>query len=161
VVDHITWLGESGSCNSKRKLIRIARGLADEDAISTLLHEMAHAATQGNHGMPWKRKMIQLREAGAPLQEPDAKVGLDDWSGERVSRQWFYSAAQDMLAGLPEADLRKTIRWFISSYGGPASVRGFLSKYPWARHVFRRAKREDAALRRKNADFKRRLSATK
>lgn len=43
VVPHITWLGEAGYCNRKRRLIRIRAGRSDEETIGILLHEMAHA----------------------------------------------------------------------------------------------------------------------
>jgi hypothetical protein len=56
-----------------------------ENSISCLLHEMAHAATTCYHGMPWKREMIRLREAGAPLVSADLSVELTDWDGAEVS----------------------------------------------------------------------------
>jgi hypothetical protein len=71
VVANMTSLGEWGRWLKKRKLIEILRGLTDEDATSTLLHEMAHAATNGGHDVPWKREMIRLLSAGAPLANTD------------------------------------------------------------------------------------------
>ena len=97
-VDHITRLGESGDWNPRRRIIRIERGLDDGDAISCLLHEMAHAATSGVHGMKWKAEMIRLREAGAPLVGPDSRVSLDDWDGVRVKALDFGKVPARLLA---------------------------------------------------------------
>ena len=43
-----------GVCRKKRKRIEILAGLSDEEAISTLIHEMAHARTTDHHGMRWE-----------------------------------------------------------------------------------------------------------
>jgi hypothetical protein len=145
VVDHITWLDESGSCSRGAKLIRIRRGLCDEEAASTLIHEMAHAAATGNHGLPWKREMIRLREAGAPLVEPDSTVLLEAWSGSRVSKRQFRASVSDALAYSLDLTLPQVIRHFISTEGGPSTVSEFLKRYPWAREVFRQATREATA----------------
>jgi hypothetical protein len=105
---------------------------------------MVHAATTGHHGIPWKREMIRLREAGAPLAEPENKVRLDDWSGLRVSKQQFRSTVQDALIDTPDIGLSQAVRYFISNEGGPTTIREFLERYPWARKVFRQVKREHA-----------------
>src|SRR5947207_529163 len=76
VVDHITKLGASGICSRPRRLIRILRSLDEERAISTLIHEMAHAATSGHHGKAWRAEMVRLRNQGAPFSEADANVDM-------------------------------------------------------------------------------------
>ncbi len=76
-------LGERSRWLKQRRLIEILRGLPDEDATSTLLHEMVHAATNGGHGMPRTRDMIRLRSAGAPLANTDRVIRLDDGRGNR------------------------------------------------------------------------------
>jgi hypothetical protein len=35
----------------------------------TLIHEMAHAATNGNHDEEWLHEMIRLKAAGAPVPD--------------------------------------------------------------------------------------------
>jgi SprT-like family len=135
-----------GRFNRKRRLIEIARDLPDGEAISTLLHEMAHAATGGGHGSTWKREMIRLREAGAPLVDPDLAVDLTDWDGTRVSRKHFRGVIEDMLIDVPDINLSGAIRGFIREEGGPTTISGFLRKYPWAPRVLkdeRRAQDED------------------
>jgi hypothetical protein len=58
-----------GHCDRRRGLIEIRAGLAMREAVGTLLHEMAHAATTSAPGRRWKREMMRLSEAGAPLAE--------------------------------------------------------------------------------------------
>jgi SprT-like family len=158
-VDRMTWLGESGCCYKKRKLIKVNRGLSGEEATSTLLHEMAHAATSGHHGMPWKREMIRLREAGAPLVSSDLNVDLADWDGKRVSRQRFRGVIQDALMDAPNITSSVAVRWFVSSYGGAGSVAEFLRKYPWAGTVFKQEKKSSAEELERAAEFARQRAA--
>ena len=158
-VGRSTWLGESGSCDPKKKLIKIASGQPDERAVSTLLHEMAHAATNGNHGMRWKKEMMRLRQAGAPLAEPDNQVTLEDWSGDRVSKQHFRAAMEDAVGGLPKIGLMQALRYFIFNYGVPSSARAFLRRYPWVREVLGRVKREYAEYQVRRLTPHRRSSA--
>ena len=139
-VERITDLGEDGFCNCRRKLIKILRSLSDEDAISCLLHEMAHAATSGNHGMPWKREMIRLREAGAPLVSTELNVELAVWDGTRVTRAHFRQVVQDALIDEPNISLSAAIRHFICTEGGPSTIQEFLRKFPWASTVFKAEK---------------------
>jgi hypothetical protein len=149
-VAHITWLGESGRCDRKGRVITIARGMDDPTTVTTLLHEMAHAATTGHHGLPWKREMIRLRKAGAPLISPDSEVALEDWSGARITKGHFSSTASDLSLDLPQATAQQCIRHFISEVGGPTSIAAFLRKYPWAPRTFTAVKKEmRAGLRRK------------
>lgn len=154
VVARMTSIGESGRWNKKRRLIEIQRGLSDDEATSILLHEMAHAATNGGHGMPWKKEMIRLRETGAPLALPDLNISLDDWDGKRVSRKHFRSVIQDALIDAPDTTLSAAIRWFASSVGGAKTISTeFRKKYPWARAVFNDEKRERAEDRKRAADL--------
>jgi len=153
-IGDVARVGESGCCNPKRRLIKLTGGQPDDQAVSTLLHEMAHAATTGNHGMPWKREMIRLRQAGAPLSEPDNRVRLEDWSGDRVSKQHFRAAMQDAVIGLPKIGLTQAIRYFISNEGGASTASAFLKRYPWAREALRQVKREYAEYEARKLKFK-------
>ena len=153
VVGHISLLGESGRCKRRQRLIEIRRGQPDEKATNILLHEMAHAATSGSHGMPWKKEMVRLREAGAPLCPPDSEVSLDDWSGENVSRRHFRSVVQDALIGYPDITLSQAIKHFSCNEGGPQTIAAFLKKYPWVRSVYKNAKKERADHEKMRAQF--------
>ena len=110
-------------------------------------------ATNGHHGMPWKREMIRLQEAGAPFATADLNVSLTDWSGESLSRKRFRSGMQDVLIDLPDSTLYVAVRRFISSYGGARSVAELLRKYPWAEAVFKDEKRASAEERKRTDAF--------
>ena len=96
--------------------------------ISTLLHEMAHAATNGGHGMPWKRDMIRLRLADAPLANTDRVIRLDDGYGKPISRKQFRCSMQDLFSDAPELSLSCALKHFIRTEGGPPTVAAFLRK---------------------------------
>ena len=144
VVPYINRLGKSGHTDQKRKLIRILIGLSDEDAKSTLLHEMAHAATNEDHATAWKKEMIRLRKQEAPLVSSEFQ-NFSLWSGRSVSQKHFRGGVQDVLGKEPNATLHQAIRDFIHNDGGAESVAGFLRRYPWARRAFRVIKKEHAA----------------
>jgi hypothetical protein len=145
VVTHMTRLGESGCCVKTRKLIEIVKGLPNKDATSCLLHEMAHAATNGHHGMPWRKEMIRLRDAGAPLFGPDLTIDLDDWSSEYVSKRGFRSVVQDALADAgPDVTVSNLIRHFITTEGGAPTISAFLKRNPWARKMIDHRPKEGA-----------------
>ena len=142
VVAKVNWLDGQGEIIRERKLIKIRQGLSDELAISTLLHEMVHAATGDGHGRRWKREMIRLREAGAPLAAADKTVSLDDWDGTRVSQRMFRSHVEDELCAHPDQTLAYAVRDFICNVGGAETVSEFLKKYPWASAVFKAMQKE-------------------
>jgi hypothetical protein len=153
VARHITSLGEDGKCNRKRRLIKIRHGLSDEQAISTLLHEMAHAATSGHHSMPWKKEMIRLRQAGAPLDSGDLNIDLDDWDGIRVSRTRFRRFVQDVLINAPDITHSDVIRHFIHREGGAPTITAFLNKCPWAGTIFNHEKRAYGQYQKQKAEL--------
>jgi hypothetical protein len=68
---YMTSLGQDGRCLKLRRRIEIRSTASAEEATSILLHEMAHAAPSEYHDMSWKKEMIRLRDAGAPLISPN------------------------------------------------------------------------------------------
>jgi hypothetical protein len=40
----------------------------------TLVHEMAHAATTGEHDEEWVKEMVGLKAAGAPVSDWDLEL---------------------------------------------------------------------------------------
>lgn len=139
VVPRANRSGGEGETIRERRLIKIRRGLRDEMAVSTLLHEMAHAATGNGHGMKWKREMIRLRRARAPLVAADRDVSIADWDGVVTKRQWR-EACKDGIYAFPTLD--GLIKDFIWNIGGATTVSAFLRQYPWAGAVFREAKKK-------------------
>jgi hypothetical protein len=156
---HMTRLGESGDCHRRQRLIRILRSLTDDDAISCLLHEMAHAATKGHHGKSWKAEMIRLRREGAPLIGPDGEVALEDWSGEFVGQKHFRSVVQDLLIDQPDITLSSAVRHFYSNVGGPGplSIARFRRKYPWVGRILRACREEHRERLKQVAELRRKL----
>jgi hypothetical protein len=55
--------------------------------LRTLVHEMAHAATNARHGPLWTAEMERLRALGAPVEELDVVLtrldALDRWIGDQ------------------------------------------------------------------------------
>jgi SprT-like family len=150
----MTSWGETGRCLKRSRIIEIQAGQSDEDAANTLLHEMAHAKTGAAHGMMWKKEMIRLREAGAPLRHHDSKITIDDWDGTRVSRTHFRAVAQDQLIDSPDWTLSQAVKWFIRNEGGGSTIAGFLKRYPWVRAEFSRLKRARAEEERRIAELR-------
>ena len=50
-----------------------------------LLHEMAHAATDGEHGDNWQAEMARLKDLGAPVNDDDIEEKL---SGLLTESEW-------------------------------------------------------------------------
>src|ERR1700680_4722535 len=68
--------GGLGMCRRKQREIHIQAGLAGRKLRETLLHEMAHANSNGQHGKSWLAEMYRLARAGAPTKkDADGYVG--------------------------------------------------------------------------------------
>ena len=159
VMGRSTWLGESGRCFQKRRLIEVSRSLGRNDAISCLLHEMAHAVTSGHHGNSWKNEMIRLREARAPLIGPDANVRMEDWDGMRVTQRHFSVVVNDALIDMPTLTLSQAIKSFISTQGGPTTIHKFRQKYPWTADLFRRLRKQHNETLKRTEALRKELSS--
>jgi hypothetical protein len=147
----------SGFCFKRKRLIKIKWGQSPEETIGVLLHEMAHAATNIGHGNLWKRKMIRLREAGAPVSADERGIDPGKWDGTQVSRRHFRSVVEDVLIDSPRITLSETLRHFMETEGGPLTIKAFLSKYPWVRAVFRNEKSKLIESQRQQAEVRARL----
>jgi hypothetical protein len=54
----------------RRILVRFRPHFTSDGSMpGTLLHEMAHAATDGDHGNSWKAEMVRLKLLGAPVED--------------------------------------------------------------------------------------------
>lgn len=114
--------GECGFCNKRRRIIKVLYGQSDEEAIGTLLHEMAHAVSTGHHGKPWGQVMIHLRDAGAPLGRDDLLQLQSNWDGTRVGKILLRTVIQEVLSDKPDATLSDVLRHFYSTMGGPSRL---------------------------------------
>jgi hypothetical protein len=122
----IRGMGYSGFCFKRKRLIKIKFGQSPEETIGVLLHEMAHAATNIGHGDLWKKEMIRLRDAGAPVAPFERGIDAGRWDGTHVSGKHFRSVVEDVLADYPRIALSETLRHFIETEGGPLTIAGFL-----------------------------------
>jgi hypothetical protein len=69
--------GLYGFCDAENKVlkIRLEKHRTDQDVCATLIHEMAHAdSTDLSHGDEWRKKMVRLKEEGAPTDPLDFLV---------------------------------------------------------------------------------------
>ena len=147
----------SGFCNKKRRLIKIQWGQSPDETIGTLLHEMAHAATNDGHGKKWMNEMIRLREAGAPVASAEKNICSKTWDGKKVTRGHFRLVVQDVLADSSAITLSETLRHSSSIEGGPDTIARFLRKYPWVRAVFRDEKSKFIEEQKRVAELRARL----
>ena len=100
-----------------------------------LLHEMAHAATNKNHGPKWIGEMKRLQAAGAPVSDD-----LDQY-GQRLTKDFIKTVASDWVTDCPSITLREFLKLYLHEYGG-SSARGMLRKYPWIRNAFYEGREE-------------------
>ena len=78
--------GSMGVCRKKQREIHLSAGLQNSAARTTLLHEMAHAATSPRHGPAWQKEIRRLIRLGAPLKrELDAYLKTTGHLGDLIS----------------------------------------------------------------------------
>jgi len=156
-VDRLTWLGQDGSCNNDRRLIRICKGLDEQSATSTLLHEMVHAAVGGGHGKRFRAKIAELKATDAPLQDEEGNFTMPT---DRVTAVFFRCTLEDvLLVDRAPLVLNAALRWFIHEYGGASSIADFLRRYPWAKRVYAEVKRKAARFWATQARLRQKLEA--
>ena len=148
----------------RRRLIEIRHDLTQKDAIGLLLHEMAHAASVGSHGLVWKSEMTRLLGLGAPLAESDLyPIAIQEWETP------FSQVRFDIELGIiVESARRVTLRGFLHEFiprsnGQPTlSMAEFLKFCPWAPARFQKQyKAYSSDLRRRKAALKAHLEESK
>lgn len=75
-----------GKCDARKRQILLHPSIAADKKLakSTLLHEMAHAATNGFHGTQWRREMFRLAKLGAPIDKIDLRPASEMYSSQDV-----------------------------------------------------------------------------
>jgi hypothetical protein len=142
VVDYITKVGEKGRINRKSRLIRLAAGSEESETIATLVHEMAHAATNDRHASRFMAEMHRLLSSGAPITyERHIKGYEHTFTPKRLTRTFFRCTAEDAFIDAPTITLRAFVRWFIRDYGYADSSAEFIRKFPWASRIFSEIKK--------------------
>lgn len=130
-------------------MIRITH-LAEGDEVTVLLiHEIAHAVTNGGHGKNWQARM----ERAAIIAEETGRMELagllrnEVASYEnplaRVSAGLVYQEIGDAVAETPGLTLLQVIDCLRRDYG--FSRKEFLGRFRRARTVFHREKQDEAA----------------
>jgi hypothetical protein len=145
LVNRITNLGEDGHLNRERRLIRIQKCLSRNETISTLLHEMVHAATTEVHGKPFIRELRRLRSAGATLGY--FEVDLLEREITPLTKEAFQYYALIRIGHSRGAIKLPNLVWdfelnnfeFIDLLETAA---GFRRRFWWAPKAFQEAKRE-------------------
>ena len=137
-----------GHCNRRRRLIRI-REAEEGSMIETLIHEMAHAATNDNHGPIWKEEMNRLHTVGAPIDLRDL---------DRQQNHLTKSLIEDLvLEGSDDVTVQAIAQHVVYWYGFADSGAELLRKYPWIRKAFREARSERRRLKKLRDEFRRKM----
>jgi hypothetical protein len=145
LVNRITNLGEDGHLNRKQRLIRIQKGLSRNETISTLLHEMVHAATTEVHGKPFIRELRRLRGAGATLGYFELDL-LEREITPLTKEAFRYYALIRLNHSRGAIKFPNFVRDFalnnIEFIDLPETAAAFKRRFWWAPKAFQEAKRE-------------------
>ncbi len=122
--------GLYGFCDrkSKRVYVRLSRHHSDQEVRATLIHEMAHAATNSGHSRKWRTEMERLREAGAPTVPLDF---LTPYSCRTVVTD-FIDAARSEASWEEALQFVGPLHGLTNDVGCPISAK--------ATHILRQAK---------------------
>jgi hypothetical protein len=114
--------------------------------LRTLVHEMAHAATNDRHGPLWTAEMERLRALGAPVEE---LAHLD--TIPRLTRQMVLDTGWEVFVSQPTATISRAAQWIYHEHGFGGSGPALLRKYPWVRRALHEARQEAEAYRHRLA----------
>jgi hypothetical protein len=128
----------SGECYRKRRLIWIARSDNANYMVSTLLHEMCHAAGHKYHGPRFFAEVQRIQALGAPLKELDPRDRVS-----QLTRLEVLDFVGDDDGGFTQAQI---IRGLAREQA--MSVTRFRRRYWWAPKVIQQAKRKAAEHRK-------------
>ncbi len=109
VVDRITWRNESGRTYRRRRLIRLLES-EEKTMVFTLLHEMAHAATNDHHAARFQEEMKRLNSFRAPL-DPSALSG--PIQPKRLIKSLFKSFIHATLVDDQSITLWQWSKWLV------------------------------------------------
>jgi hypothetical protein len=136
--------GSAGMCRRKQREIHLRAGLEGAELRKTLLHEMAHAATNVSHGETWRKEMFRLVNLGAPLRrevlgyinqpftEHDMTVRMEDlgselrdrskWSALRRSEGYSYGLVDKYGVAVSPGARKILHKWRLAFLRG---IRGY------------------------------------
>lgn len=132
--------GAQGKCDNRTKTIRVAVPLVGDAGAALLIHEIAHAVTNGGHGTRWQTRMERAAAKAAALGRPaltrllrEQVAGYDD-PLSRVSAGLVYQEIADALAEAPDAAFMQVIDWLRWTFG--LSRQEFLRRFRRAKAVY-------------------------
>lgn len=96
--------------DAKRIIVAVAIHESWDDIEETLVHEMAHAATDLDHGPEWRKEMERVKAAGAPTSALDF---LDPYSCRDIVTS-FIDAAR---SGASWDDALNELKSWLSEFG--------------------------------------------
>jgi hypothetical protein len=106
----------------------------------TLIHEMAHAASEDRHHRAWRAEMRRLAAARAPVDRLEMRVV---GTSERLAEQLIYDRALYYLVWqCPQPTLHRFARLFVEELGYARSGAALLRKHLWIASTFARARRD-------------------
>jgi len=143
----------TGKIYRKQRLILLVP--QDEPTMEkTLIHEMAHAATNVYHAKTWQEEMKRLLRMGAPVDKIELEPPPER---KRMTKKAVRGEAEEVVRAVPDVTPWRFAKWLRQeNYCYGKSTSDFLRKYPWVSRVLSEAKAENRkwqkvrqALRRK------------
>jgi hypothetical protein len=115
---------------------------APDIMLQTLVHEMAHAATNDRHGPKWQAEMERLRALGAPAEVLEHLDALP-----RLTRSLVLEIGLGAYYDHPALTALQVAQWIQHEYGFAESGTALLRKYPWVRRALHDARQHAAEYR--------------
>jgi len=117
---------------------RLNLSLNEDDQHNTLIHEMAHAATRGQHNTWWLAEMRRLQALGAPVDLGDLLQ-----TSSRVTQTLVRGLAGDFFGDgeTGTRTFRQFLRWMVSEGHGNSQA-AFRRRYPWTLRIFTEEKKK-------------------
>jgi hypothetical protein len=103
VIESEECAGTYGECDPSRRLILVRpwKHNSDFEVRATLVHEMAHAASNRDHDEKWRMEMMRVKALGAPTDALDFLVPYDEMRSLVTS--FIDAARSDACSGWREA----------------------------------------------------------
>ena len=139
VLRRVSDLGHAGLITRRERRMDLLDTGDTRAMTATLLHEMAHAATNDNHGPRWRGEMARLQALGAPIQPADLDPRLP------ITKAFVRSVALDALGVEPTLTWGRFMRWFAQEHLALPS-REATRRFWWMRSAFADARRENKRL---------------
>jgi hypothetical protein len=144
-----------GKADPERKAIRVRPETYFSPAY-LLVHEIAHAVTNGSHAVLWRRRMDQAAVRAAKLGEKDlADVIRHEQENYRTSPlidcHWIYGQIEDWTAEQPGKTFKEIMEAICWDYG--MTQREFLRFFPRARKVWEKAHADAVEYQRLEREF--------